>query len=60
VPNTNGKEVFAVSDNGVFYSKSSGKTWNKVSDEPFHAIRFVNKNTAWVSGNEVIAKITIN
>lgn len=60
VPNTQGKEVFAVSDNGVFYSKSSGKTWQKVSDDGFHAIRFVNENTAWVSGNEVIAKIKIN
>ncbi|WP_372767788.1 oxidoreductase [Lutibacter sp.] len=60
VPNTQGKEVFAVSENGVFYSKSSGKTWDKVSDEGFHAIRFVDENTAWVSGNEVIAKMTIN
>jgi len=60
VPNTQGKEVFAVSDNGVFYSKNSGKNWEKVSDEAFHAIRFVNENIAWVSGNEVIAKITIN
>ncbi len=59
VPNTQGKEVFAVSDNGVFYSKSAGKTWEKVSDEGFHAIRFVNENTAWVSGNEIIAKMTI-
>jgi len=59
VPNTQGKEVFAVSDNGVFYSKSSGKTWEKVSDEAFHSIRFVNEDTAWVSGNEIIAKITI-
>ena len=60
VPNTQGKEVFAVSENGVFYSKSSGKTWEKVSDDAFHAIRFVNENTAWVSGDEVIAKIKIN
>ena len=60
VPNTQGKEVFAVSDNGVFYSKSSGETWEKVRDDGFHAIRFVNENTAWVSGNEVIAKMTIN
>jgi hypothetical protein len=60
VPNTQGKEVFAVSENGVFYSKSSGKTWEKVSDDTFHAIRFVNENTAWVSGDEVIAKIKIN
>lgn len=60
VPNTQGKEVFAVSDNGVFYSKTSGKTWEKVSDDGFHSIRFVNENTAWVSGDEVIAKIIIN
>ena len=60
VPNTQGKEVFAVSENGVFYSKSSGKTWEKVSDDTFHAIHFVNENTAWVSGDEVIAKIKIN
>lgn len=60
VPNTQGKEVFAVSENGIFFSKSSGRTWEKVSDESFHSIRFVNENSAWVSGNEVIAKITIN
>ena len=59
VPNTQGKEVFAVSENGVFYSKSSGKAWEKVSDDGFHAIRFVNEHTAWVSGDEVIAKISI-
>ncbi len=59
VPNTQGKEVFAVSENGVFYSKNSGETWEKVSDDSFHAIRFVNENTAWVSGDKVIAKITI-
>lgn len=59
VPNTQGKEAFAVSDNGIFYSKSAGKTWEKVSGEGFHAIRFVNENTAWVSGNEIIAKMTI-
>lgn len=60
IPNTQGKEVFAVSENGIFYSKSSGRIWEKVSDESFHAIRFVNENSAWVSGNEVIAKMTIN
>ncbi|MDD3721545.1 MAG: oxidoreductase [Lutibacter sp.] len=59
VPNTQGKEVFAVSENGIFYSKSSGETWEKVSDDGFHAIRFVNENTAWVSGDKVIAKISI-
>ena len=59
VPNTEGKEVFSVSTNGVFYSKNSGRNWNKVSDEGFYAIRFSSSTSAWLSGNEVIAKITI-
>ena len=59
VPETKGKEVFAVSTNGVFYSNNSGKNWQKVSEEGFYSIRILNKNTAWLSGEEVIAKMTI-
>ncbi|WP_456379018.1 WD40/YVTN/BNR-like repeat-containing protein [Lutibacter sp.] len=59
VPNTKGKDIFAVSTNGIFYSKNSGRDWEKVSDEGFYTIRFASKNTAWLSGNEVIAKMTI-
>jgi len=59
VPNTEGKEVFSVSTNGVFYSKNSGRNWDKVSDEGFYAIRFASSTSAWLSGNEVIAKMTI-
>jgi photosystem II stability/assembly factor-like uncharacterized protein len=60
VPNTNGKEVFAVSTNGIFYSNNSGKVWKKVSDESFYTIRFVTENLAWLSGNNVIAKMKIH
>ncbi|MFD0762242.1 oxidoreductase [Lutibacter aestuarii] len=60
IPNTDGKEVLAVSTNGVFYSNNSGETWQKVSDEGFYTIRVVSKNIAWLSGNETIAKMTIN
>ena len=60
VPNTQGKEVFAVSTNGIFYSKNSGENWSKVSDQGFYTIRFASKNIAWLSGNEVIAKMIIN
>jgi photosystem II stability/assembly factor-like uncharacterized protein len=59
VPETEGKEVFAVSTNGVFYSNNAGKSWKKVSDEGFYTIRLASKNTAWLSGDEVIAKMTI-
>lgn len=60
VPGTAGKEVFAVSTNGIFYSKNYGKLWEKVSDEGFYSIRIYDKNTAWLSGNNVVAKMVIN
>ena len=59
VPETEGKELFAVSTNGIFYSKNYGKQWEKISDEGFYSIRFYDKNTAWLSGNNVIAKMKI-
>ena len=59
VPNTEGKEVFAVSTNGIFYSNNSGRSWKKVSDKGFYSIRLVSENLAWLSGNEVLAKMTI-
>ncbi|VAW25963.1 Putative oxidoreductase, partial [hydrothermal vent metagenome] len=59
IPNTQGKEVVAVSTNGIFYSKNSGRSWKKISDEGFYSIRFASKNTAWLSGNEKIAKMNI-
>jgi len=60
IPNTEGKELISVSTNGIFYSNNAGRNWEKVSNEGFYAIRFVNSNNAWLSGNEVIAKMTIN
>jgi len=59
VPNTEGKEVVAVSTSGIFYSRNSGENWEKLSDKGYYTIRFANENTAWLSGNEVIAKMTI-
>ena len=59
VPNTNGKELFAVSTNGIYYSSNSGENWVKVANEGYYSIRIVNKNTAWLSGDEKISKMTI-
>lgn len=59
VPNTNTSELFAVSTNGVFFSNNQGKSWQKVSDKPFYSIRMLDKNIAWVSGENIIAKMTI-
>ena len=60
VPNTEGKELFAVSTNGIFYSKDKGENWEKVSDESFYTIRFVNQNIAWLAGENSIAKMKID
>ncbi|WP_339883972.1 oxidoreductase [Polaribacter vadi] len=59
VPNTNGKEVFAVGKTGVSFSNDGGVSWKDVSDESYYAIQFVDKNTAWLSGNEKIGKLIL-
>ncbi|PQJ78098.1 WD40/YVTN/BNR-like repeat-containing protein [Polaribacter porphyrae] len=60
VPNTNGKEVFAVGKTGIDFSNDGGITWKQVSKEGYYAIDFVDKNTAWLSGNEKIGKLVLN
>ena len=48
-----------IGTNGIFFSKNNGVFWEKVSDEGFYSIRIADKNNAWLSGNEVVAKMTI-
>jgi len=59
VPNTSGKEVFAVGKTGISFSNNGGITWKEVSKEPYYAIQFVDKNTAWLSGNQKIGKLEL-
>lgn len=59
VPETNGKEVFAVGKTGVSYSNDGGNTWNVVSKEGYYVIQFVDRNTAWLAGNQKIGKLTL-
>jgi photosystem II stability/assembly factor-like uncharacterized protein len=59
VPNTQGKEVFAVGKTGVSFSNDGGISWKDVSSESYFAIQFVDENTAWLSGNEKIGKLIL-
>ena len=59
VPNTNGKEVFAVGKTGISFSNNGGKTWKEVSKDSYYAIQFVDKNTAWLSGNNKVGKLIL-
>ncbi len=60
VPNTHGKEVFAVGKTGVSFSNDGGKTWTEVSKETYYTIQFVDQNTAWLSGSEKIGKLVLD
>ena len=59
IPQTKGKEIMAVSTEGIYYSNDKGNSWKKISDASYYAIKFINKNTAWLSGNNKIAKIKL-
>ncbi|NVJ88238.1 MAG: oxidoreductase [Flavobacteriaceae bacterium] len=59
VPKTNGKEVFAVGKTGISYSEDGGLNWRKVSEEAYYSIQFVDKYTAWLSGNNKIGKLVL-
>jgi len=59
VPNTNGKELFAVGTTGISFSNDRGSSWRKVSDSAYYTIRFVNKNFAWLAGDQKIGKMIL-
>ncbi len=59
VPGTQGKEVFAVGRTGISYSNDGGTSWKEVSKDGYYTIQFVDRNTAWLSGNKKIGKLIL-
>jgi len=59
VPNTEGKEIFAVGKTGISYSNNGGLNWDEVNSSSYYSIQFVDKNTAWLTGNNKIGKLII-
>ncbi|MCL7764624.1 oxidoreductase [Polaribacter sp. Z014] len=59
VPNTNGLEIFAVGKTGVSFSNNGGLSWTEVSKDAYYAIQFVDRNTAWLSGNTKLGKLVL-
>jgi photosystem II stability/assembly factor-like uncharacterized protein len=59
VPNSAGKELFAVGKTGISYSKNGGMSWIEVSKESYYTIQFIDKNTAWLGGNQRIGKLEL-
>lgn len=59
VPNTDGKEIFTVGKTGISFSNNGGISWKEVSKDSYYTIQFVDKNTAWLSGNNKIGKLVL-
>lgn len=59
VPDTHGKELFAVGKTGVSFSNDGGKTWKEVSKDSYYTIQFVDKNNAWLSGHQKIGRLKL-
>jgi photosystem II stability/assembly factor-like uncharacterized protein len=60
LPGSEGREIMAVSTQGVFYSGDRGLTWSKVSEEGFYSLRFENRESAWLSrNNEIVHAILV-
>jgi len=59
VPNTEGKEVFAVGKRGISFSNDGGNSWSKISNDSYYTIQFLDRNTAWLSGNNKIARLSL-
>lgn len=57
VPQTGGKEIFAVGKTGISFSNDGGLTWKDISNESYYSIQFSDKHNAWLSGNNKIGKL---
>ena len=60
VPETEGKEIMAVSTEGIYYSIDHGQNWMKLSEEGFFSLRFETRNSAWLSRQNEIVHLTID
>lgn len=57
VPDSNGEEMVAIGFTGIDYSKDGGRSWQKLSEEGFYTLRFVNDSLAYAAGKGRIAKL---
>ena len=57
VPGRGGNEIVGVGPDGISYTADGGETWDILSTEAFHTIRFVTDSTAYAGGNNRIAKL---
>lgn len=59
IPESNGKQIIAVSTNGVYMSYNAGMHWNKIEDEGFYTVRVVDAKNFWLAGADKIKKLKL-
>jgi photosystem II stability/assembly factor-like uncharacterized protein len=65
VPESNGKSLVALKgrarggESSMSYSNDFGQTWQVFPNSNYLAIQFANQQTAWISGKNKIAKLTL-
>lgn len=59
MPETNGRNIMALSTEGIYLSQDRGNSWNKIEDKGFYSLEFINQKSAWLSTHEQIVKIKI-
>jgi len=55
VPASDANSLIAIGPNGIDYTNDKGNSWKHLSDESFHAIRFLNDSVAYASGQGKIS-----
>ena len=65
IPETEGKEIFALKgrarggESSMSFSNDGGETWQVFPNSNYLAVKFANKNVAWISGKNKIARLNL-
>lgn len=57
VPGSDAQKIIAVGKTGISYSGDAGENWEKISDEAFYTIRFLNDSIAYAAGNNRLSRL---
>lgn len=59
VPGKWGRQILAVSTEGLYFTDDMASTWTKIMDEGYYSLRFEDQQTVWLSANNKIEKIKL-
>lgn len=60
VPGSGGADLVAVGFTGIDYSQDGGNTWERLSEEPFYTMRFLNDSVAVAAGRGRLARLVFS